>query len=390
MNAPRGGSAVVVGGGIAGLATALALEGIGWTVTVLESSASLGETGAGMSLSPNALACLDALGVGERARSLGVPFHGPFDLRTPAGRRLVTARPGTPSPLLGFHRADLHGLLGEALTRSSVRTGVEVTGVHRDGGGVVVSSTAGELRADAVIGADGAHSTVRGSCWPESLPPRFTGGTVWRGIAAVPLERGFMVMGPGAYALAMPVARGRVYWAHVRRCARPGLRHEDERGAVLDRIEGWPADLRALVEATPSEAVLHHDVFDLAPLPDLARRRVALVGDAAHLMCPDLAQGAGQALEDAVVLARSLDATGDVDAALARYDSERRPRSQWVAAQARANARQNLSGGSAGHAALVATTALVPSSLWPRFAEAGLARLWGWRPPVRPERTAGG
>ncbi|MDA0566841.1 FAD-dependent monooxygenase [Streptomonospora sp. S1-112] len=379
------GTAVVVGGGIGGLAAALALRRIGWSATVLERAPAFGEVGAGMSQSPNALRALDALGVGERARSVGVPFHGPFDLRTPTGRHLVKAPPDSGTPLLGFHRSDLHRVLLEALPPAWLRTGAEVTGVRQVAGGAVVESAVGDLRAEVVIGADGAHSIVRRTLWPEAGPPRFTGGTVWRGIAPTRLERGFMVMGRGAYALAMPVAGDRVYWALAWRADGPGRRYDDEHAEVARRVADWPDDLRALVAATPAEAVLHHDVFDLAPLPDHARGTVALLGDAAHLMCPDLAQGAGQALEDAVVLAAALATESGTRAALARYDAERRPRSQWVARSARDNARQNLAAGRVAHAALVVSMSLVPSSRWARWAERGLAKLWGWRPPALPE-----
>ncbi len=193
-----------------------------------------------------------------------------------------------------------------------------------------------------------------------------------------------MVRGRGSYALAMPVAGNRVYWAVACRSQRPGTRYGDDRAEVLRRIDSWPADLRELVEATPASDVLHHDVFDLAPLDRYVNGRVALLGDAAHLMCPDLAQGAGQALEDAVVLAASLAASGRVEEGLARYDAERRPRSQWVAAEARKNADQNLSPSRSAHAATAAVMSLVPSSRWPRWAERGLSRLWGWEPPALP------
>ncbi|GAB3746864.1 FAD-dependent monooxygenase [Nocardiopsis nanhaiensis] len=375
---------MVIGGGIGGLATALALRRIGWTATVLERSPCFGEVGAGMSQSPNALRALDALGVGDRVRAVGVPFYGPFELRLPSGRRLVTAPHGSTSPLLGFHRSDLHRVLLESVPATWLRTGAEVTGLRPEPGGAVVELMDRELRADLVIGADGANSIVRRALWPDADPPRFTGGTVWRGTARAPLERGFMVMGRGSYALAMPVARGRVYWALVCRSEHPGTRHDNERAEVLRRIASWPGDLRDLVVATPASDVLHHDVFDLAPLDHFANGRVALLGDAAHLMCPDLAQGAGQALEDAVVLASSLAVSDGVEEGLARYDSERRPRSQWVAAQARRSAAQNLSPSWSGHAAMAAVTSLVPSSHWPRWAERALSRLWGWEPPEPP------
>ncbi|NJP91800.1 NAD(P)-binding protein [Nonomuraea sp. FMUSA5-5] len=387
------GHAIVVGGGIGGLATAVALRRIGWRATVLERAPELGEIGAGMSQAPNALRALDELGVGAQARATGVPSYSAGNLRLPDGRHLQRARRGEATPLLAFHRADLHGLLLEAVPGGWVRTGTKVTGLRQGDGGVTVVWDGGELSADVVIGADGIRSTVRRAVWPDAPPPRFLGRTAWLGVAdtsGIPSDSGELsgsiTMGPGAYFLIHPISRGRVYWAFVTTADRPDLRYEQEKAEVAARLAGWHQPIPDLIAATPDEAVLHIDIRDLDPLPTYVRGRVALLGDAAHAMSPDRGQGAGQSLEDAVVLAAALHAESGVEAALTRYDAERRPRTQATARGARADGRRTTS--AAAHRALVTMIRLMPAPLWRKGIAADGNATWRWRPPRLPEPTA--
>jgi 2-polyprenyl-6-methoxyphenol hydroxylase-like FAD-dependent oxidoreductase len=379
------GQAIVVGGGIGGLAAALALRRIGWRATVLERAPELGEIGAGMSQAPNALRALAELGVEAQARSVGVPTHATANLRLPDGRYLQRARSGEPSALLGFHRADLHRVLWEALPAGWVRTGAEVTALRQDADSVTVTSGGAELSAELVIAADGIHSTVRRTLWPEAPSPRFLGRTAWLGIAELADLRGSLTLGPGAMFLIHPVARGRAYWAYLTTADAPGIRFDQEKDEVLRRIGGWHEPIPSLIEATPEDAVIHIDIRDLDPLPTYVRGRVALLGDAAHAMSPDRGQGAGQSLEDAVVLAAALAGEPSIEAALGRYDAERRPRTQATARGARADGRRTLS--ASAHRAMTTMIRLTPASLWRKGIAADGNATWRWRPPRLPSPT---
>ncbi|MEV1001176.1 FAD-dependent monooxygenase [Nonomuraea sp. NPDC050202] len=397
------GHAIVVGGGIGGLAMAVALRRIGWQATVLERAPALGEIGAGMSQAPNALRALDELGVGVQARARGVPSYSAGNLRLPDGRHLQRARRGDATPLLAFHRADLHGLLLEAVPAGWVRTGTEVTGLRQDDRGVTVTWDGGQASADLVIGADGIRSAVRRAWWPDAPPPRFLGRTAWLGVtdpsgipggsAASPGNDttppdgldGSVTMGPGGYFLIHPISRGRTYWAFVTTADRPDLRYAQEKAEVAGRLAAWHHPIPDLIAATPDEAVIHIDISDLDPLPTYVRGRVALLGDAAHAMSPDRGQGAGQSIEDAVVLAAALHAEAGIDAALARYDTERRPRTQATARGARADGRRTTS--AAAHRALVTMIRLMPAPLWRKGIAADGNATWRWRPPRLPEPT---
>lgn len=373
------GHAIVVGAGIGGLAAAVALHRIGWRATVLERAGELGEIGAGMSQAPNAMRALDSLGVGERARAAGVPTHASGNLRLADGRYLQRARPGDPTALTAFHRADLHRVLMEAVPDGWVRTGARVTGVAQSERGPTVACDGTEMDADLVVGADGIRSTIRRSLWPDAPPPRFLGRTAWLGTAPVPGLPGSMTLAPGGYFLIHPIGRERAYWAYVTSAGQPGVRHADELGEARSRVGAWHAPIPALLEATPPEAVIRVDIHDLDPLPTYVKGRVALLGDAAHAMSPDRGQGAGQSIEDAVVLAAALAGEPDVGGALGRYDRERRPRTQATARGARDDGRRATS--AAGYRMLTTMVRLMPGPVWRRALAPDGNATWRWQPP---------
>lgn len=375
--------AIVIGAGIGGLATALALHRIGWRATVLERASELGEIGAGMSQAPNALRVLDELGVGEQARQVGVPTQATGNLLTATGHHLQRARPDDPVALLAFHRADLHRILLDAVPDGWVHAATEVTAIRQDGTSATVDHSGGELSADLVVAADGIGSTARRLLWPDTPPPRFLGRTAWLGVAPVDGLPGSVTLGPGAYFLIHPLSRARAYWAYVTTADQPGVRFQHELTEVAGRVQGWHDPIPALVGATPADAVIHIDIRDLDPLPGYVNGRVALLGDAAHAMSPDRGQGAGQSLEDAVVLAAALAAEPTLDAALRRYDTERRPRTQDTARKARADGRRTTS--RPAYRALTAMIGLMPASLWRKGIDPDSNPTWRWRPPHLPD-----
>ncbi|MEU6591050.1 FAD-dependent monooxygenase [Streptomyces sp. NPDC046881] len=334
-----GGTAVVVGGGIGGLATALGLRRIGWEVRVVERAAVLADAGAGISLHANGLRALDALGVGAAVRAAARPQYT-GGTRTPAGRWL-SRMDGTllerelGAPIVGIPRAVLHRLLRAALPAECLLVGATVPTLDLsapDRVGVPVGD--GVLEADLVVAADGVHSRLRGLLFPDRPGPVYAGSTVLRAVTEGPFEAPTdfeLTWGAGAEFGHIRFADGRAEW-HAVLNAPPGVRHTDPLGVLRERFRGWHDPVPALLAATRPEAVLHHDIHELVtPLPSFTAGRVALLGDAAHAMTPHLGQGACQALEDAVTLAAALATEPSVDTALARYDTERRPRAQSVA-----------------------------------------------------------
>ncbi|MET9434925.1 FAD-dependent monooxygenase [Streptomyces sp. NPDC006551] len=331
-------AATIVGGGIGGLATAIALHRRGWRVEVLERAPEFTEVGAGISLWPNALRALEVLGLADTVRALGAVETG-GGVRDRRGRWLsrtdnaeLTRRFG--HPLVVLHRADLLRALAEALPADSLRSGSEVTAVRDDGQHLVVEHRGGESRPDLVVGADGLRSAVRRAVRPDAVGPRYAGYTAWRMVTeplAEPPSEGAATWGRGARFGYTALPGGRMYcFATASRPPAEAASGPSEHAELLRRFASWPEPIPALLAAVPPDAVLRHDLYDLPPLPSFVRGRVALLGDAAHAMTPNLGQGACQALEDAVTLAHCLDGTPDVAAALRSYDLVRRPRTQAV------------------------------------------------------------
>jgi 2-polyprenyl-6-methoxyphenol hydroxylase-like FAD-dependent oxidoreductase len=359
--------AIVVGGGIGGLGAAIGLRKQGWTVTVLERRDAVTPVGAGLVLQANGMRCLDALGLGDAVRGAGRPDSG-GGTRTPDGRWLARIDGDIMADLLGtsavgIHRATLHRILLDALPPGTVRTGAAVTGVTADGTVTVGDDT---LRADLVVGADGINSAVRAALWPDHPGPARVGVVAWRGVTRDPWPRGIEVAitwGRGEEFGVVPLVDGRVYWfATVNAPAPP---------ALPERFGGWHDPIPALLEATDPAAVLHDDLRCLdVPLPTYVRDRVALLGDAAHAMTPNLGQGANQALEDAVVLAAA--------GTLAEYDRERRPRSQRVARASRQIGRVSRIENRIAVAARNTLMRVTP----PRLALRSMARYADWTPPA--------
>lgn len=346
-----GQTAVVVGAGIGGLAAAVGLRRIGWEVTVLDRAPVLADAGAGISLAANGVRALDVLGVGAAVRTAG---RGQYTggTRTPSGSWLArmdgaALERALGSPIVGIPRAGLHRLLRCALAPGTLRTGVTVTEAVPlpDGRARVTLAEGAEsgsgpswVEADLVVAADGIGSRLRGALFPGHPGPAYSGSTVLRAVTDHPLDLRTdfeITWGRGAEFGHIAFADGRAEW-HAVLNAPAGLRHPDPLAVLRRRFAGWHEPIPALLAATRPETVLHHDIAELVtPLPSYVSGRVALLGDAAHAMTPNLGQGACQALEDAVVLAAELDGAADVDAALARYDATRRPRATAVAAAAR-------------------------------------------------------
>ena len=347
----------VVGAGLGGLTAAAALLQRGFDVTVYEQAGELGEIGAGVQLSPNAVKVLRALGVENEA--LATSFEPERHvIRSWRSGRVLSAtrlkgalRDAYGAGYYGFHRADLHKVLQRAVPAERVRLGVKCTGVRIHAGGAVLGFEDGSERAsDVVIGADGVHSVVRAAVLgPES--PRFTGNVCWRGLVpadAMPAGEISPDMtvwfGPGASFIYYYVRGGRlVNWVAMCEAdnwTSESWKFEGDRNEVIERYQRWHPTVRALIEK--SDRYLKWALLDRDPLPRWSQGPVTLLGDAAHPMLPYLAQGACMAIEDGYAVAASLaHRPDDVAGALADYDAARRPRTARVQLLARARAVEN-------------------------------------------------
>ncbi|MCB5182604.1 FAD-dependent monooxygenase [Streptomyces antimicrobicus] len=337
--------AVVVGAGIGGLTAAVALHRRGWEVGVHERSADPAP-GAGIVLAPNALRAFDAIGFDvERATGSAVPAA--VGLRRPDGRWLQRARTEALTrrygrPPLAVHRAALTAGLAAALPPGTIRYASTVRRVDDAEGAAPVVRTAGgdDVRADVVIAADGINSPLRRQYFPAHPGLHHSGETAWRTVVTaegLPPLVTTETWGRGERFGVVPLADGRVY-VYATAVVPPGTRPADVRTELARRFGRWHDPVPALLDRLDPDALLQHDLYDLAaPLPRLHHGRLAWLGDAAHAMTPNLGQGGCQAIEDAVVLAHLLDGADRDGAprALAAYSAARRDRTDAIRVRAR-------------------------------------------------------
>jgi 2-polyprenyl-6-methoxyphenol hydroxylase-like FAD-dependent oxidoreductase len=356
-------TAIVAGGGIAGLASAVALDQAGWRVTVLERAAAFGEVGAGLALTANGMAAVDALGLGDAVRAAGYRTAS-AGFQDPAGRwliRLPAERPGRDAvtTIWGQHRQRLHAVLRQAATAAGAEliTGAEVTAVRPgvpDGDRAEVTWRSGDqtrtIPADLIVAADGVRSAVRTQLFP-AIRPRYSGSTSWRAVVpdkatgtGTAADRRFVAAwGPEAEFGALGLSNHETYWyGYIRHPA--GAVFPDELAAARDRFAGWAPWVRDLLAATPADRLIRNDVYHLPQGPPAyVTGRVVLIGDAAHACLPTVGQGAAMALEDAVctgrLIAGPVRAGGALAPALAAFDQARRPRGRQIVRAATTIAR---------------------------------------------------
>ncbi|MFI6576863.1 FAD-dependent monooxygenase [Nocardiopsis sp. NPDC050513] len=388
--------AVVIGGGIGGLATAQALQARGWAVDVLEER-DLAPVGAGLAVAPNALRALDTVGLGDAVRERAAIGTG--GIRTWRGRWIMPTDVDEMRRRFGdtiaiVPRAELMEILSGGAVAPAIHTrtrAVLTDAGDRDRPARITADDGREWEADLVVAADGIRSHTRETLFPGHPGPVHSGFTTWRLItegvdASVSAES----WGPDGSVGIMPLADGRVYLYAMSRVP-AHTPAGDERAGLLRRFGRWHDPIPQVIDRADPGAVLRNDVWHMAtPLPAHHRGRVAVVGDAAHAMTPNLGQGACQAIEDAVVLAHAVGKGDAVPERLPAYTAARLPRTSAIVRRSAAVGRMSLVRNPLGRAlrdnGTVLTLRLLPSLFFGPVEET-----LGWRPPTdgsRPERSA--
>jgi len=332
--------ALIAGGGIGGLVTAIALQRAGMNVSVFERVKEQQEVGAGLTLWANAIQALQKIGLPELLPSIGQPLSRSCilswrgDILSETPMKALAERYGT--PLMAVHRADLLAALLKAVGENVVQSGVACTGFRQDETGVRLQlAGVEEVPGDLLVGADGIHSSIRAQLF-GAAKPRYAGYTAWRGIAySTPEGWNEQVTtetwGNGKRFGLVPLSQGRIYWYATRNA--PEGTPDPQTGRkerLLKLFSACHAPVADVIEATDEAAILHNDIYDRPPLAHWSKGRVTLLGDAAHAMTPNLGQGAGQAIEDALVLARCLATEPSVTSALQAYERQRLTRANTI------------------------------------------------------------
>jgi len=363
----------VIGAGIAGLATAVALQGGGHDVTVIEERTDT-SSGAGISIWPNALAALDEIGLGDAVREAGgrvtagaLRWRDGSWLRHPARERLVKA---LGEPLVVIRRSALTTVFADALADGTVHTRLSARELLATADGVRITLSDSTTReVAAVVGADGTRSVVARHL-NGALADHYAGYTAWRGVAdyAIDSDLAGEVLGPGIEFGHVPLGADRTYWFATQRAAEGQVSPEGELDYLKNLFASWADPIPAVLDATDPNDVLRNDLYDRDPARQWARGAVVVVGDAAHPMRPHLGQGGCQGLEDAAVLARFVDGGDDLAAAFARFAAFRRPRVQALVRESKVvgqlvNLRPAFLSGLAGRATVLLPEALMTQHL---------------------------
>jgi 2-polyprenyl-6-methoxyphenol hydroxylase-like FAD-dependent oxidoreductase len=334
--------AVVIGGGIGGVTTAYALNKQGIEAEVYEQADDLRKiyVGSGIHMWNNAMRALKEIGLAKAVEDATGPdaVVEHMHIVTHKGRIIADVPLGDIGRRIGGHcvginRAELLPLLGSQLDEGVLRVNSKFVSFEDDGSGVTAHFEDGsEVRGDILIGADGVYSAVRQQLHGESKP-RYAGYTIWQGIVPkfehpdAPIGRFPIVYGPGLRFAFYRVGGARLYWFAVANAEEGGKDEEANRKPLLaERYKGWPSPIEEVIAATDENVIHRRDLYDRDPVKEWGRGRVTLLGDAAHAMTFDVGQGAGQSIEDALVLSRYLSEGGDTVAALRRYEQRRMPR----------------------------------------------------------------
>lgn len=335
----------VIGAGIAGLATAVALADRGWAVRVFERGPELRATGGGIGITPNGMLALDAIGVGDAVRARAVVQHE-GGVRVPGGRwiarsglRFVEERYG--EPIRALPRLDLVKALADALPPGTVQFGacVEPAGAGDARTPATIRVDGTELESDVVVAADGIRSAARRALHPGHPGLRPTGSVSWRcvvpadGLALAAAE----TWGPGLRFSILPLPGGRVHFSALARMT--GRRRAvGAEGGPAPLFGRWHDPIPRLLERSAREMLFFDRIEELVcPVDSFFTGRVVLAGDAAHPMTPNVGS-ANLALEDAVELAHVIGPARSWDGLLAgfvAYDASRRPRTSRLSRMSR-------------------------------------------------------
>lgn len=329
---------LIVGGGIAGLAMARALELQGFSADLIEHRADVAQGGTGLYLPGNAARALQALGLLDPIAALAMPIATQRILDS-RGKPLSVTRTedvwSSCGPCLALPRAALHRALRDSLGNTGLRFDTSITAIEQLGATSLATfsdGTAGEY--DLVIGADGINSQARQRLFP-AVRPSYTGNLCWRFITKdiVGVEGWTVMLADGMSLLAIPIGNDEVYvYADM------ALGESQLQGKLPDLppealLTAFAAPLAPLITQQPDHNQVHVSPIEQVVVDEWVQGNTVLIGDAAHASSPSMAQGAGMAMEDALVLAATLGSASSISEALAEYTRRRKPRVDWVQQQ---------------------------------------------------------
>ncbi|WP_425642143.1 FAD-dependent urate hydroxylase HpxO [Marinomonas gallaica] len=339
--------AIIIGAGIGGMSAAAALDQQGIECEIYEAVKEIKPVGAAISVWSNGVKCMNHLGMGKIMDDLGGPMHYMAYLEGFSGEKmtqfslspLVEEVGERPCPV---SRADLQSRMIDWWGRHKVQFGKRLESVSQNDQGVTATFTDGSTaQGDFMIAADGAHSIARDYLMGHKVERRYAGYVNWNGLVEIdesiaPAEQWTMFVADGKRVSVMPIADNRFYFFFDVPLEK-GL--PQDRSTVIKDLkgyfEGWAEPVQRLIDAINPDTTNRIEIHDVDPFSPLVKGRVALLGDAGHSTTPDIGQGGGAALEDAVVLGRSFAICKDIEGALWCYNDARLERVKDLVLKAR-------------------------------------------------------
>ena len=337
----------IIGAGMGGLTAAALLLRAGFDADIYEQAKQFTRLGAGIQMSPNAMKVLRTIGLEQSLRAIAFRPPGQLSREWDTGKILLEVPFGdvvenrNGAPYLLMHRGDLHLLLAKTVPQERVHLGRKLTGLHDTGSTVRLEFADGSTaEADAVIGADGVHSTVREHLLGAEKPT-YTGRVAYRTTFPASLLGGMTIddctkwWGPDRHIVIYFVTRARDEVYFVTSVPESDWTAESwsmkgDMGELRRAFEGFHPQVEAVLKACPEAHKWAINVRE--PLPRWSEGRIALLGDSCHPMTPYMAQGAATAMEDAAVLARCLDGVdrSGVHAAFKTFEGARKERTAQI------------------------------------------------------------
>lgn len=339
---------IVVGAGMGGLTTALAMRQAGYDVEIYDRVKALRPAGAGISLWSNGVKVLNRLGLGHEIARIGGPMEQMAYYQGKTGELLtrfslspLVERVGqAPYPVA---RTDLQQMLLSALGADAVQLNKRCVAIEQTADSATAIFEDGHrATGDVVVGADGTHSIIRAYVLGQPTERRYVGYVNWNGLVPVsdrlaPANSWDIYVADGQRASVMPVGDNRFYFfLDVPLPKGTDSSPDTYRQELSEHFAGWADPVQTLIQELNPEQTNRVEIHDIEPLKTLAKGRVALIGDAAHSTAPDLGQGGCQAMEDAWALANYLTTTNiSVGDALQRYQENRLERVAQIILKAR-------------------------------------------------------
>ncbi len=339
---------VIIGAGMGGLTTGIALKKFGHQVRIFEQTEKILPVGAAISLWSNGVKCLNYLGLTEKIAKLGGQMDDlayvdglTGDVMTQFSLRPLIEEVGQrPYPVA---RADLQNMLMDEFGRDQIYLGKKMVSLEDKADYVEVHFADGSsTQADLLIGADGTHSMTRAYVLGQQVQRRYAGYVNWNGLVEIsedlaPAQQWTTYVGEGKRASLMPVADGRFYF-FLDVPLPAGLENNRDEYKKLLKLyfADWCQPVQQLIERLDPQKTNRVEIHDIEPFSQFYKGRVVILGDAAHSTTPDIGQGGCQAMEDAIYLARSLQInTLGLEDALRRYQNKRNERANELVLRAR-------------------------------------------------------